>query len=65
MLERHLQALFGFTSFRQGQKEIIEALINGADVLAMLPTGRGSPFVTSCLLFLPTGLRLSFHRCSH
>ncbi len=41
MLERELQRLFGFQTFKEGQKEIIEALMAGNDVFAMLPTGRG------------------------
>lgn len=58
MLERHLQALFGFTSFRQGQKEIIEALIGGADVLAMLPTGRGKSLCYQLPAFLANGVTI-------
>ncbi len=40
-LEDHLQRAFGFTSFREGQKEIIEDLMKGEDVLGILPTGTG------------------------
>ncbi|MFJ8065165.1 RecQ family ATP-dependent DNA helicase [Psychrobacillus sp. NPDC096426] len=32
---------FGYDSFREGQKEIIEHVISGQDVVAILPTGMG------------------------
>ncbi|OEH93504.1 RecQ family ATP-dependent DNA helicase [Bacillus solimangrovi] len=40
-LEKVLQKKFGFSSFREGQKEIIEDVLSGRNVLAMLPTGAG------------------------
>lgn len=40
-LEQELQRHFGFTSFRPGQKEVIDAVISGKDTLGMLPTGSG------------------------
>ena len=36
-----LQNVFGYTSFRPGQQEIVENLIKGRDVLAVMPTGAG------------------------
>ncbi|MEO4053195.1 ATP-dependent DNA helicase RecQ [Solibacillus sp. CAU 1738] len=41
MLEDILEKHFGYTSFRPGQKEVIEQLIEGRDVVALLPTGMG------------------------
>ncbi|WP_042477936.1 RecQ family ATP-dependent DNA helicase [Bacillus ndiopicus] len=41
MLEQALQKHFGYTSFRTGQKEVIEQLLAGRDVIALLPTGMG------------------------
>ncbi|MEC1179124.1 ATP-dependent DNA helicase [Metasolibacillus meyeri] len=41
MLEEALQKHFGYTSFRTGQKEVIEQLLAGRDVVALLPTGMG------------------------
>src|ERR1700761_1495174 len=32
---------FGFSSFRAGQRELIEAAINGRNALGILPTGAG------------------------
>ncbi|MCH7321210.1 RecQ family ATP-dependent DNA helicase [Solibacillus sp. MA9] len=40
-LEATLQQFFGYETFRPGQREIIEALVNGQDVVAILPTGMG------------------------
>ncbi len=36
-----LKKYFGYDSFRQGQQEIIEAILNRENVLAILPTGGG------------------------
>ncbi len=40
-LEQHLEKYFNYTSFRSGQKEIIDAFLSGQDVVALLPTGGG------------------------
>lgn len=40
-LEQTLQRYFGYETFRPGQKEIIENLLAGNDVTALLPTGMG------------------------
>ena len=36
-----LRSRFGFQEFRDGQQEIIEAVLAGEDVLAIMPTGSG------------------------
>jgi ATP-dependent DNA helicase RecQ len=36
-----LRKTFGFSGFRPGQDEIIEAVLSGRDVLAVMPTGSG------------------------
>ena len=38
---RMLQELFGFSEFRPGQKAVIEAALEGRDVLAVMPTSGG------------------------
>ncbi len=40
-LEHILFEKFSYTSFRTGQKEIIESVLEGQDTLALLPTGSG------------------------
>ncbi|GGF09130.1 ATP-dependent DNA helicase RecQ [Halobacillus andaensis] len=37
----HLKQHFGYSSFREGQQEIIEDVLDGKDVLGILPTGVG------------------------
>ncbi|MGL5085479.1 MAG: DNA helicase RecQ, partial [Clostridium sp.] len=44
MISRELEILekyYGYKSFRKGQDEIIENILNGKDVLAIMPTGGG------------------------
>jgi len=36
-----LQSVFGFSGFRPGQAEIVEAVLAGENVLAIMPTGGG------------------------
>ncbi len=46
-LEEVLYQHFGYRSFRPGQKEVIEQLVEGRDVLALLPTGMGKSLMLS------------------
>jgi len=39
--ENLLHTVFGFASFRAGQAEIIDTILSGHDVLAVMPTGSG------------------------
>lgn len=36
-----LRRFFGYTEFRRGQEEIVDALCAGRDVLCVMPTGAG------------------------
>ena len=40
-LEHHLKRIFGYSSFRPNQREIIISLFEGKDVFAVMPTGGG------------------------
>lgn len=41
ILIKNLKKYFGYDSFRQGQRELIENILEGRDVLGVLPTGGG------------------------
>ena len=45
-----LKHYFGYDSFREGQERLIEAILEGRDVLGIMPTGPESLFATR---FLP------------
>ncbi len=40
-LDAILQERFGFSSFREGQREAISTLLGGTDLLVIQPTGHG------------------------
>lgn len=40
-LEQELEKYFSFSRFRAGQKEIVESVLAGKDVVALMPTGGG------------------------
>lgn len=40
-LQQILHERFGYTAFREGQQDIIEAVLAGRDTVALLPTGMG------------------------
>lgn len=40
-INRALHEIFGLESLRPGQREIIESVLRGEDVLAIMPTGAG------------------------
>lgn len=48
-LENVLKQVFGFDTFRPGQKEIITSLLDGRDTIGVLPTGTGK---TLCYQFV-------------
>jgi len=53
MLQHELKKWFGFESFKPGQQEIIESVLNNDDTLGILPTGSGK----SLCYQLPTYIR--------
>lgn len=40
-MEKQLEKYFNFSQFRPGQKEIVESILAGRDVVALMPTGGG------------------------
>ena len=49
---------FGFDTFRQGQREIIEKILDGKDVLGVLPTGGGKSICYQLPALLTEGVSL-------
>ncbi len=57
-ITNNLKKYFGFDSFREGQKEIIEKIMEGEDVLGVLPTGGGKSICYQLPSFMKDGLTL-------
>ena len=51
-----LAATFGFAEFRPGQGDIIASVLDGADVLAIMPTGSGKSLCYQLPALLRDGL---------
>ena len=49
---------FGYSSFRSGQQEAIESVLNHQDTLVMLPTGTGKSLCYQLPAYLTSGLTL-------
>ena len=54
----NLKKYFGFDSFRKGQREIIEKILEGRDVLGVLPTGGGKSICYQLPALMRDGLTL-------
>lgn len=55
-LSAELKRYFGFSTFRPGQEEIIQTLLDKDDVLAVLPTGNGKSLCYQLTGYLSEGL---------
>ena len=53
-----LKQYFGYDTFRGGQEEIIDALLAGRDVLAVMPTGAGKSVCYQVPALLLPGITL-------
>ena len=53
-----LKSVFGYDDFRPGQAEVIEAVLAGRDVLAVMPTGRGKSLCYQLPALVDGGLTL-------
>ena len=54
----NLKKYFGYKSFRPGQKEIVECINDGKDVLAVMPTGAGKSICYQVPALMQDGLTL-------
>src|ERR1700677_3929368 len=54
--ERKLHTTFGFGAFRPGQADIVDAILDGRDVLAVMPTGSGKSLCYQLPALLRGGL---------
>ena len=53
-----LKAVFGYDSFRQGQESVINAVLDGRDILAVMPTGAGKSLCYQVPAMLFSGITL-------
>lgn len=53
-----LREYYGYSSFRKGQKEIVEEILKGNDVLAVMPTGGGKSICYQIPAILLDGLTI-------
>ena len=56
--EEALKVLFGYDSFRSGQKEIVENILSGRDTFAVMPTGAGKSVCYQIPAMLLPGITL-------
>lgn len=53
-----LKAVFGYDSFRQGQESVINSVLEGRDILAVMPTGAGKSLCYQVPAMLLSGITL-------
>ncbi|HNZ32371.1 MAG TPA: RecQ family ATP-dependent DNA helicase [Smithellaceae bacterium] len=58
MLEKHLQKYFGFTTFKQGQREVVERILRRQSAGAIFPTGAGKSLCYQLSAMLLPGMTL-------
>ena len=55
---RTLKQYFGYDSFREGQETLIDGILDGRDVLGILPTGAGKSLCFQIPALLMPGITL-------
>lgn len=60
--EQALKILFGYDSFRAGQKSVIDNILAGRDAFAVMPTGAGNPCAIRSRRCFCRESHWSFHR---
>ncbi|MBQ7822053.1 MAG: DNA helicase RecQ [Clostridia bacterium] len=53
-----LKKFFGYDSFRPGQREVVETILSGRDVLAVMPTGSGKSICYQLPALMMPGITL-------
>ena len=53
-----LRSVFGFDSFRPGQEEVVQAVLDGENVMAVMPTGSGKSLCYQLPAIVRPGLTL-------
>lgn len=56
--EEAMAQIFGFSSFRAGQREVVEHLVDGGDALVVMPTGSGKSLCYQLTAALVEGVTL-------
>ena len=51
-----LKYIFGFEEFREGQLEVLQRVLSGEDVIALLPTGSGKSMIYQFLALIMPGM---------
>lgn len=58
-LDASLKKIFGFETFRSGQREAVQSILNGQDTFAVLPTGAGKSLIYQLAsVLMPSGITL-------
>lgn len=57
-LQEKLQKMYGFAEFRQGQQKVVELVLEGKSVLAVMPTGAGKSLCYQLPAMLLDGVTL-------
>lgn len=57
-LSKSLKQYFGYDNFRQGQREIIEAVLAGQDAIVIMPTGGGKSICFQLPALIQTGITI-------